>query len=162
MWLYSHTLIHILFCSQQSQPTYRITSLNRLLDYIFSNLNSSIDQAASRAVKFLSQWCKGRIRPRHPRPTKRRGPKSRRQRLKLPLPIFLYLFAGQTQATKPTPRKAHFSSHPFTIGIDSRASACMSLDPKDFITKLTPILVQVKTYDATTTPSRHHPVVLDQ
>ena len=125
------------------------------LDNLFSKLNRTLDQAACQAVEFLSQWCKGRIRTRRPRPTKRRGPKSRRQRLKLPLPILLYLFAGQTQSTKPRPRKTNFSSHPFTIGIDSRASACMSPDPKDFITKLTSILVQVKTYDSTATRELH-------
>ena len=100
-------------------------------------------------TKYLSLWCKGgRIRTR--KTSKRKGSKSKRQRnIRKLLPVLL--LAQTAVTTGYVNDKISFSSSHFKVGIDSRASACISNQTNDFIGVLTPVKVTLKTYSTTST-----------
>ena len=119
------------------------------------HINKMFKRLALQAIEFLSQWCRGRIK--RTKKLKRRSPKSRRWRIiQSSLCITPIIMSQASQATpttsrtmSSTPRFVNFATGDFSIGIDSRASSCMSNSLDDFVGKLETVQVNLKTYDQT-------------
>ena len=159
--------IILIFCPQ-SQPTKcksHHQGWTRHMDLSFIKLNSGIDAGSLKLAQFFSQWCKGRIRrtthskrkhpPGHLRRRSRLGkqgprrhPKSHtNKRSQLALPLCHLICQSNSHCTQTRPSHVSFSTQQFGVGMDSRATSCMSNDTADFVAPLVPVTVMLHTHD---------------
>ena len=135
----------MLLFPQRSKPDYipRRHQRDSVIYCILSVANKSCETMADKIVEFISHWCKGRVR-RHRTNRKSRKRTSfwrlrlRKKRRPQRPSETLTILPSYHDTAKPKPRSVTFHTSKFSVGIDSRASACMSDDPRDFVGKLTP------------------------
>ena len=74
--------------------------------------------------------------------------KSRQQKCKKPkwFPTTATFYALPQEVTKDKPREIYFDTSTVQAGIDNRCTASISNDPRDFVGKLTPVTVKLKSY----------------
>ena len=74
--------------------------------------------------------------------------KSRQQKCKKPkwFPTTATFYALPQEVTKDKPREIYFNTSTIQAGIDNRCTASISNDPRDFMGKLTPFTVKLKSY----------------
>ena len=149
-------------------PTYKRKGfVTRAMDTTFLKVNTAIEKFAVAMSLNLSNWTKGQIKRKKRVQRRGQGPKPRRNRECYFNPRIRHkniqkskqseininqdeITASQQefeQDQAPRPHSIYFGTQEFQIGIDNRCTASMSNNPSDFVGKLTPVKVNLKSYD---------------
>ena len=138
----------------QSEPTschFRKKWYITLQDRVLLKINKGIEQAACIVIDNISNWSKGRVKTRFNSRNKGQQRKRFCRTRVLTKCTEKYrrnkTFYIQTNEVKTTsPREVCFDGTTAQAAIDNRCTASISNDTRDFIGKLTPITINLKSY----------------
>ena len=119
----------------------RKSELTKKTERCFQFVNLAFDKAAIKTATWLSRWRKGKLEKKKRIKRKGSGPKMKRLWTLVLLP---------TVVANNYPKhvhKVHFGASQFVIGINNRSTTSMSNEPSDFIGKLDPATVRLKSYN---------------